>query len=583
MNFLKNFVNEYKEILTMKKTYKDTSNKTNLIIKTLSLTLIMAVVALLTALLFKTTENLGYLFTMLNMIVLGSFIIYKSLHELYIRARLKADYKIRTLLLFGSLELIILLLLSNLLIFLTLMPNTTSYFLMIIYVSLLIIFVGIQAGLETQLKNTKFHITKLLQIFKGSIYIFALYYVLAVLIAPFDFFIGTIIIYFTISLVYFYKVITNDALGYIYKRRVYFACGVFVVGIMGYSVVNSDMPIILNPLGLKVTENANQEYYGNSNIVVTDDEIINLQANKIQFYNFDLELTYTINNSPFTRIHQWGDEIVVSYYENTYVDKYYCKEATFYNIVDHQLVFREKSKVYDEGTYYYYDGNYVVGYSDDIGFIKDDCYYESLTTNNQYNENTIIEQQSNYIMVSIDGIDGIITNKDHTFRNNTPFKNTLILYSNGYILTEIDRDGDDETTDDIFLGLIEAEDFLYQNTVSQNAKVIDVGEYGSIETFYYTEDYIAISASGYSEYPYKTHTFLLDDGLLFTKESFNIKGASGNLLVSYGLNTLEIGEIDKLVYFKMTNKIQTLALVSLVVLIFTTMPLPFLKGGELDD
>ena len=451
---------------------------------------------------------------------------------------------------------------------------------------MLILFMVVQAMIETRFKNTNINITKLIDIVKGSIYIFALFYLLAVLIAPFDFFFGTVLIYLIVSLLYFYKVTTSDVLSYIYKRRVYWISGIFFIVVMGSAILNAELPQIYSPVGIEVTERISDEEYSGSNLVVTDDEIIVLLDNKIQFYNYDLVLTHTINDTQFTELYQWGDEIVVGYYEDTDMDMYYCKDATFYTIVNQQLIYRDQAKAFTDGEYYNYDGKYITSYSDDTGYIDENCYFKSIITTAQSSNNMIIDEKSNYVMLSIDGYSGTITNTDQTFHNNAPLGNKTMLYSNGHILLTIDQDGDETTEDDVYLGIIETKDILSPNTLSDRAIRIDIGEYDTIDYFVYTEDYVIITADGYGEYEYVSNTFILDYEVSYIKESFHPDGVGNHILVTNteeGLKALILDDMNQVHYMKLSFEIQILATISFLVLLFTIMPLSPLKGGVIDD
>lgn len=589
MKILNNFVEEYKAILTMKKAYKDNNNRKDSIVKTLSLTLIMAVISILTALIFKTTENLGYLFTMLNGIVLGSFIVYRILNEIKVRTQLKRNYQIRYLIITDTLELTIILSLLTVIILLAMFDASVSYFVFISYIFVLVLSMIARGILEESLKKTNFYITRLHRIILSAIYFTLMYYSIGFIIDGVSLVVGTVLTYLLVSLIYIYKLMFNEVLKYIYMRRVFAASGMLLLILILYPLIFSDdYPVDFNPIGIEIRKHTIELYDDAIGYVVTDDEIIVMLDERIDFYSYDLELIDSIVNEGFTKIERWGNEVVLSYFERT--DRDYCLNRTYYSLINHEIINRDNAMVFVNDDIYYSDGYYLSDSNKEVYYVKDNCSWEAINDHLFDRDEWIAEQRDNYLILAFEDIAGIITNEGHNFGSDTIFEQSRIMYSNDYILAEKDESDTASSLGEGTFVLLSVDDFVGTMPKINHGITLPISDNAIIRSFYYTDEYIVVMVENeFDEYGHNfIYVFDHSTNLVTTiKENYDWIVKNDLIIRETGakdqIEIYRLGSLNTLYYSNSDLRVQVASLVGLIVMIFTVMPITFLKGGELDD
>lgn len=576
MKKLQNFIDYYKDILAMKKSYNGDIGKKQLALKTLSLTFIMVVTSIITAMLFNTIENLGYLFTIVNGVILGSFIIYKTLVEIKIRTQIKEDYDILLFVVFESLELLIMLLLLTVTLFVTILINLISYFVLISYVVLLVITMLFRAAVEVKLKDSKYYITSSIQIIKGSIYLGVLFLVLAYSVSlPLN--IGIIVIYTVLVLMYLYKLVFHDYLGYFYRRSVYGLLGVVVLVIIGYPLfINSTQLQDTNPVDIELELLDIPDLGNYIDSITTLTQRVYLSQETIVFYDHEYHLEKILDNEGFTELYVWGNRIFVSTTSDT--DKYYCKSKVFYELEGDSFTYHSNEFTYTNRDLYLID-NQIVGFNGtDLHTIDENCYSHSVGDSYVEGETGIISQTEDYLILKKFGDIVILDNEyDYYGQNQTYYKGVFLLYSDGYILTFIDEEGRLISDLEKSPVVMTVHDFLQHDIYTSGYTKLDFKDFDSIETFNRTKDLFVIEVLYIAENVYKHVNYIYDHDfrLLHTYD-----GSISNITYSNYSEFLYLGDLSNLVFNSSNLALKTFSLVSIIVLLFTMMPLPFLKGGE---
>lgn len=113
MKKLKTFVQEYKDILAIRQTHITSRFNKSAIYNTLFLFTLMTGTSILVGEFITKMENLSYVVYITSTIILGSFVIYKWLYEITYQLDTKTKYSIWGIIIFESLPVLLILLLST--------------------------------------------------------------------------------------------------------------------------------------------------------------------------------------------------------------------------------------------------------------------------------------------------------------------------------------------------------------------------------------------------------------------------------------------------------------------------------------
>jgi len=202
MNRIKNLVNEYKGILSIKKKNKQVNIKENIILQIIKVTLLMLVVGFVTGLITNNTKNLNYTVLISSTVIIGSFLLYKKLVEDRYIKQSNILFNSNVVVLVETLRVVMIVSLSTTINIIIFLRNGISIYLIIIFSVISILSLVFQIIFEKLLKNKLNYVGALIRL---SFYLSLTSFVILKISPIRNVFIGYIFATFIVLLIYFYQ------------------------------------------------------------------------------------------------------------------------------------------------------------------------------------------------------------------------------------------------------------------------------------------------------------------------------------------------------------------------------------------
>lgn len=256
-------------------------------------------------------------------------------------------------------------------------------------------------------------------------------------------------------------------------------------------------------------------------------------------------------------------------------------DSSFYTVTKNGYEYRGASKTITQSAIYEIDDKYV--YLDDyiLREIDDNCARRDLLLRDEYKNQGIFVQTEDYLIFSRDNKESILTATGISRYGKRIDSYQRYFYSNGNVLAMLDYDNETGVAHEQQLSIMSADNFVYNSANDIELTLFGIEDFIDVTKFHYTEDYIMLELVFREEdYNTVTKTVVLD-------QSHNIVHIYEGDLSEHtrGLYTEEFtfGVPQDLVFNDASLEFQMISIVTIIVLLFTIMPLPFLKGGVIND